>query len=255
MNFKLIGSALFVLLLAFIGYYALNGQGIGDNLQAKLAETEAETMEKLDSIGEATAREDIVLAQASFKPENLPLALHIQDNDRIIGDPNAPVTVIEYASMTCSHCADFHNNVYPKIRTDYIDTGKVKWVQRALPWDDAAVYISKINRCVPPEQFEAVSGAYFKAQEQWIKSDNPLGEVKKIARLAGISAEKFDACTADAALTKEVLAMKRVATEVLRVRGTPAFFINGERVEGGRNYRFMKKAFDTAYEAATQAQG
>ncbi len=255
MNIKVIGGVLFALLLAFAGYYTLTGQSVGATIQDKLAMAEAETTEKLDAMAEEATSTDIQLAQASFKPENLPLALHIQDNDRLVGDPNAPVTVIEYASMTCPHCANFHNEVYPKLKTEYIDTGKVKWVLRALPWDDAAVYISKINRCVPPEQFEAVSGAYFKSQEQWMKSENPLAEVKKIARLAGISAEEFDACAADAALTKEVLAMKRVATEVLRVRGTPAFFINGERIEGGRNFKFMRKALETAYETVSKAQG
>lgn len=247
MKIKILGIIGFVCILAFAGYYHLTGQSVGQKIAS--LKPEAASQKELSE-----APSNIQLAQAAFTPENLPLALQIQNNDRIIGDPKAPVTVIEYASMTCSHCADFHNKIYPEIKEAFINTGQVKWVLRSLPWDDAAAYISKINRCVPAEQFEAVSSAYFKAQKDWMTAENPLAEVKKIGRLAGLSEEKFDACVADQALTKEVLAMKRVATEVLNVRGTPAFFINGERVEGGRNFTFMKKAIETAYEAATKQQ-
>ncbi|MFZ2620498.1 MAG: DsbA family protein [Alphaproteobacteria bacterium] len=158
-------------------------------------------------------------------------ALAIQPTDRILGNPMAPHTLIEYASMTCSHCARFHTEFLPAIQKEYIDTGKLKLVQRDLPWDNMALGIAKVARCAEPNQYYTLVGAFFKTQEQWMKTSDPMGEIKKISRLVGMTPEKTEACINDGPLQEQLLATKKVALEVLKVQGTPTFYLNGKQIE------------------------
>jgi protein-disulfide isomerase len=178
-------------------------------------------------------------------------ALDIQPTDRVIGSMTAPVTLIEYASMTCSHCADFSKNTMPSVRKEWIATGKLKYVLRDLAWDNLAVGMAKVARCAPVSQFEPIATAFFSNQEKIVTSNDSLGEIKKIAATFGMDGAKVDACVKDAQLQVQVETSKQIAMEGLGVRGTPALFVNGTKLDGAMEYEELKKILDAAYAKAT----
>ena len=177
-------------------------------------------------------------------------ALDIQPNDRVIGSMTAPVTMIEYASLTCSHCADFSKETMPSVKKEWIGTGKLKYVLRDLAWDNLAVGMAKVARCAPVSQFEPITTAFFSNQLNIVTSNEPLAEIKKIALTFGIDGAKVDSCVKDEALQVEVENSKKIAMEGLGVRGTPAIFINGAKVDGAVDYATLKKTLDAAYAKA-----
>lgn len=195
-------------------------------------------------------------AQAPATPAASPMAamgnaLDIQPNDRVQGSMTAPLTMIEYASMTCSHCADFNNDTMPQVKKDWIATGKMKYVLRDLAWDNLAVGMAKVARCAPPSQFSAIADAFFKNQSLIVTGNDPLAKIKEIAATFGMDGAKVDTCIKDAALHTEVENSKKIAMEGLGVRGTPAIFVNGTKVDGAVDYPTLKKTLEEAYAKAT----
>lgn len=178
-------------------------------------------------------------------------ALDIQPTDRVLGAMTAPLTMIEYASMTCSHCADFNNDTMPKVKKDWVATGKLKYVLRDLAWDNLAVGMAKVARCAPARQYSPIADAFFKNQSNIVTSNDPLAKIKEIAATFGMDSAKVDSCIKDEALHVEVETSKKVAMETLGVRGTPAVFINGAKVEGAVDYDTLKKTLDAAYAKVT----
>lgn len=243
----LIGAGLLITAAAAYAVYdaAQLGQDVpavaGINSSPKLAQV----------TGDIAKPEELVLAQADFGAD-VPAELEIQPTDVVLGDADAPVTIVEYASMSCSHCADFHNDIFPQIKQNYIETGKVKFVLRDLPWDNIAMGVSKIARCAPKEQFYPLITAFMRTQSKWIKSMDPLGDLKQVARLAGLDGTAVDRCIKDAALHEQIVASKNTAQK-LGVRGTPTFFINGEMLGGVRNYSEIKSILDVALMRVTTA--
>lgn len=180
--------------------------------------------------------------------------LNIQSFDRVLGQAEAPVTIIEYASMTCGHCAEFHKTTVKEIQKDWIDTGKAKYVLRDLPWDNLALGISKVTRCSEPAMFYPLVNAYFEAQETIVKGVDTLGEVKKVARLGGMDAAKVEACIQDAPLQAMIVGVKDNALSQLGITGTPTTFVNGVKVDGLVSYKEMLPTLEAAYKAAMVAQ-
>jgi len=180
-------------------------------------------------------------------------ALQLQPNDRVLGRFGAPITIIEYASMTCSHCADFKVTTMPNVKRDWLDTGKAVYVLRDLPWDNLALGMSAVARCVPAEQFYAMSDALFAAQKKII-TGNPMQEINAVAAQAGLNEAAVQACIGDEARQQEILRSKEIARQVLQVKGTPAIFVNGQPVEGAVKYDVLKKTLDAEYAKATAAQ-
>jgi protein-disulfide isomerase len=174
-------------------------------------------------------------------------ALDIQENDRIVGSMTAPVTMIEYASMTCSHCADFATKVMPKVKAEWVQTGKVKYVLRDLAWDNLAVGMAKVARCAPPRQFLPIADAFFANQERIVMSADPLGQIKQIASGFGMDSARVEECVKDPTLQTQVEASKKIAMETLGVRGTPSIFVNGKLVENAGDYEVLKKALTEAH--------
>jgi protein-disulfide isomerase len=193
--------------------------------QTTLAETQEQSVEDV----QPAAGTDVTSGRA-----NLPLALHVQDTDMAYGNPNAPVQIVEYASLTCGHCGTFHNEVWPKLRAELVQTGKVQFVFRFLPWDNLSMAVSKVVACGQGEQKDVLLSAFFKTQKQWIESDNQLESVHQIARMGGMTPEQVNACLEDQSLHKQLEAVKKTAVEDLNVRATPTLFINGERLQGVR---------------------
>ena len=131
-----------------------------------------------------------------------PIPLKVTDKDHVLGDPNAKVTVIEYASLTCPHCAGFHTTILPELKKLYIDTGKVKLVFRDFPLDRVALQASLLAECVPADRYFAMVDMLFQTQAQWSRARDPQDALSKAGRLLGIDDVKFRACQDD----KEALA-------------------------------------------------
>lgn len=177
--------------------------------------------------------------------------LAVQENDVALGDENAPVTIIEYASMSCPHCAHFHLGMFKDIKKDFIDTGKVRFVMRDLAWDPLAMAVAKVTRCVDKAEFYNYVSAFFSTQATWAKSQDPVAELKKVARLGGMGDEAFNQCLARADTHEQIFEMKRIAMEELKVNSTPTFFIGDDIVlRGVADYASFKKEIEKALNSA-----
>lgn len=159
--------------------------------------------------------------------------------DRSLGKDDAPVTIVEYASFTCPHCASFHMNTLPALKEKYIDTGKVRFIFREFPFDTIATAMSMLTRCAPAERYYPLVDLYFRRQETIMSASNPLDELLAGARLAGFSQESFEACLKNQSIYDGVNAVKKHGAEKLGVNSTPTFFINGKRMSGARSIEEM----------------
>jgi protein-disulfide isomerase len=169
------------------------------------------------------------------KPQSLP--------DMALGPANASVTVTEYASMTCPHCAAFNDNVFPKIKSEYIDTGKVRYVFREFPLDIKAAAGSMLARCIARDdagKYFAVIDMLFKQQSDWV-TKNTTETLTRIGKQAGLSQQAVEDCLKDQALLDKIAADQKFANEVLKVNSTPTFFINGEMIRGETSFEEFDK--------------
>ena len=152
----------------------------------------------------------------------------------MIGAADAPVTIVEYASLTCGHCGDFHRTTLPLLKEKYVDTGKVKIKFRPFPFDEYALTGAMLAQCVAPKQRVAFLDILFARQGQWMQSPRPIDEFQAIARQAGLSEADFVVCLKDENILAGVRDMQKQAAEELGIRSTPTFFINGSKLEGNR---------------------
>ena len=159
--------------------------------------------------------------------------LGAQPNDHVLGDPKAPITIIEYASLTCPHCAAFEVLTLPDLKKKWIDTGKVKLVYRDFPLDQNAAKAAQIAECAGNDRYFAVIDLIFRGQPQWAAAADPVAEVGKSLRFAGLSADDVKACLANDKMADAVVADFR-GGESLGVNSTPTLFINGELYSGPR---------------------
>jgi protein-disulfide isomerase len=169
------------------------------------------------------------------KPQSLP--------DMALGPANASVTVTEYASMTCPHCAAFNENVFPKIKSEYIDSGKVRYVFREFPLDIKAAAGSMLARCIAKDdsaKYFTVIDLLFKQQNDWVMK-NTTETLTRIGKQAGLSQQAVEDCLKDQALLDKIAADQKYANEVLKVDSTPTFFVNGERIKGETSFEEFDK--------------
>ena len=170
-------------------------------------------------------------AQSSPSSADAAGLLQVKPQDRVLGQAGAPITIVEYASMTCPHCAHFENEVLPELKKKWIDTGKAKLVLRPFPLDQVALRAEMLARCLPPERYYPMVETLFKTQEKWAVQDwRPA--LERVARLAGVSDKEFNACLASKALEDEIVQSRLTAATQLGVNGTPALFVNGKKFEG-----------------------
>jgi protein-disulfide isomerase len=164
--------------------------------------------------------------------------------DLVYGDANAPVTVVEYASMTCGHCAAFHNKVFPALKEKYVDTGKVRFIMREFPLDDRAAAASMLARCAGDGKSLPFIGVLFAKQDDWafVRGD-PRPELLKYAKQAGFTQETFEKCLTDQKLLDDIAAIRTRASETFGVNSTPTFFINGKKFNAGPTLDEFEKAF------------
>ncbi|QND74708.1 DsbA family protein [Tardiphaga robiniae] len=186
----------------------------------------------LQLISEAFAQNAVDVA----KPVSLP--------DMALGPKDAAVTVTEYASMTCPHCAAFTEQVFPKIKEAFIDTNKIRFVFREFPLDIKAAAGSMLARCIAKEdsgKYFAVIDMLFKQQNDWVMKDT-AATLTRIGKQAGLSQQAVEECLKDQALLDKIAADQKYANEVLKVNSTPTFFINGEMLKGEQSFEeFSKK--------------
>jgi protein-disulfide isomerase len=165
-----------------------------------------------------------------------------------IGSDKAPVTIIEYASMTCPHCAHFSETTFPELKKRYIDTGKARFIFREFPLDKLAAAGFMLARCASKdgggERYMAVVETLFAKQQEWAIPDNPVPPLKNIAKQFGFTEESFNACLTNQSTMNGISATRDRAATKLGVSSTPTFFVNGKKVSGDVSIETLEKEID-----------
>lgn len=175
------------------------------------------------------------------------LDLGVALQDRVLGDPDAPVTIVEYSSFTCPHCADFHAETLPALKETYIDTGRVKLIFRDFPFDPLALYAGMLARCAPPERFYPFINALFSRQRAWARPDgDPVAALRQIGKLSGLSDARMDLCLTSQPLADGIIAWSLDARNTLNIASTPTFILNegAARIEGAQPLEVFQEAID-----------
>jgi protein-disulfide isomerase len=160
--------------------------------------------------------------------------------DQVMGKPDAPITIIEYSSLTCPHCADFEETTFPEVKKDWIDTGKAKLIYRDLPWDALAQATAMVAHCSGDRYFAFID-TFFRTQGEWGRSASPLVAIKAIARLGGMSEDQVDKCLANRDLLNEINARKEAGMKQYGIESTPSFVIDGKVYAGYMPYDAFAK--------------
>ena len=163
----------------------------------------------------------------------------VEWKEHVLGDENALVTMIEYASLTCPHCAAFHSQVLPELKEKLIDTGKLKLIFRDYPLDNIALNAAAIAQCAGDDRYFGVLGLLFKSQMTWARSNDPMGSIKEVVRFAGLTGDAVDACIADQELIDGIVGSRLTGEQEYNVNSTPSFIIGGETIAGGREAEFF----------------
>lgn len=161
---------------------------------------------------------------------------------RVLGSPDAPVEVIEYASLTCHHCATFHNEVLPQVKKELIDTGKIRIVYRDFPLDRAAFEAAVMARCVDPGRYFPVLSVLFSKQDDWSHAKVPVEHLTRYGMLAGLAKETYQACLNDKALGDSIFQSRLEGSEKHQIDSTPSFVIGGKTHKGVLSYEAFLKA-------------
>ena len=175
------------------------------------------------------------------------IAQQSQPLEVTIGAENAPVTVVEYMSLTCSHCANFHINTLPNVMEHYVNTGKVRIIFRDYPLDGAAYQAAIVSHCMAEAGTRRYYGfvqILFQQQQRWATAPDPLAEVAKLARIGGMNEQSFDACLENEAYATGVLLTRTQGETKYDIQSTPTFVINGRVVPGGMSYKEFSRAVD-----------
>ncbi len=188
--------------------------------------------------GAAQAQAAAAVAADVAQPVSLP--------DMALGPKDAAVTIPEYASMTCPHCARFAEDVFPKIKAEYIDTNKIRYVFREFPLDIKAAAGAMLARCIAKDdagKYFAVIDTLFRSQDTWTGSKT-TESLKLIGKQTGLTEAEVESCLKDQALLDKIAADQKYANEILKVNSTPSFFINGDMVKGEIAFEDFKKKID-----------
>ncbi len=173
--------------------------------------------------------------------------LEVTNDDLIIGDENAPITIIEYASLSCNHCADFHINTLPEIKKEFIDNGKVRFVFRDFPFNYPALLGAMVLQCVPNDMRYDYSDALFRLQKKWVVRENKEStkELYKIMQSGGMSKDDFNKCINNTQIEEKILKGLMDAQKEFNIKSTPSFIINGKLYEGNKPFKDFKKILNT----------
>lgn len=167
-------------------------------------------------------------------------------DERIMGQADAPITIIEYASLTCPHCARFHDETLPQIKKDWIETGRARLVYRDFPLDGLALRAAALAECLEGDQYFGFLDALFRGQQRWARAQDPMGALAQLARLAGLDQQTFDACVSDNAKLDTILRERQEGESAFGVNSTPTFIVNGRKVEGALAPKQFEKTLEDA---------
>ena len=167
-------------------------------------------------------------------------------SERILGDTDAELTIVEYASLTCPHCARFHDEVLPELQAKYIDRGKIKLDYRDFPLDQLALKAAAFARCVPEDQYFTFLHVLFDRQRNWSRDEDPIRALTQIGQLGGLDAGKLRRCMSDQELTDFILQQRLEAQQKHEINSTPTFLVNGEKVEGVQSFDQFRAIIESA---------
>ena len=182
------------------------------------------------------------MAAETFPLEELLKPSRIEDKS--LGSPDAKVTVIEYASLTCGHCGNFHRNTFAALKEKYVDTGKVRFIYRDFPLDPLATGAAMLARCAPSDKFFEFISLLYEQQQGWAYSQKPAQALLALAKQVGFTQKSFEACLTNQELLDGLSEVRNRAAEKFDVRSTPTFFINGTMVRGARTFEEFSAEID-----------
>jgi protein-disulfide isomerase len=189
-----------------------------------------------------------LIAASSLVPGFARAADTKSEGERAIGSPDAKIQVLEFFSLTCTHCAAFANTTFPKVKAELIDTGKIRFVYHDFPLDQLALTAAMVARTLPAERYEPFIRALFASQDRWAfnRQANPTEELWKTAALAGMSRATFDAAIADTALKNWIVAQQTADQTKYKIDSTPSFVINGKKASGAMSFEDFAKLVSEA---------
>lgn len=174
--------------------------------------------------------------------------LDLREGDRVLGEADAPVTIIEYSSLTCPHCARFHSEVLPQVKQEWVDDGRAKLVYRHFPLDSLALRAAMVADAMPSDRaFFAFIDVLFDKQRQWSQAQDPVAALAQHAQLAGLGPARFEEAVQNEPGMNAILERLVEARDVLEVDSTPTFFINGEKVTGVSDYEAFAQSLEEAH--------
>jgi protein-disulfide isomerase len=185
-----------------------------------------------------------LIATLSVAPAVRAQQLAAGDHEFVFGDPKAKVTVIEYLSLTCPHCAHFQTAEFPHIKKNYIDTGKIRFVLRDFPLDSLAMAAALIVRCVAPDKGLKLTNLLLQNQDHWVSAEHPIEPLRSYAKLVGVDEAAIEACLENRALLKTLVAEKERAAAQRDFDTTPSFFVGDENIEGDPGYEDLADMID-----------
>lgn len=159
--------------------------------------------------------------------------------DMVLGSADAPITIIEYASMTCPHCANFHTGTWPDLKEHWIDTGKVRFIFREFPLDRPGLAAAMLARCGGEDRFFPFIDILFKQQARWSRSSDPMASLRAIGALGGVTGDTFDKCMTNADLEQLILNNRIEGHQTHKVNSTPTLIINEEKYESSHDYETL----------------
>ena len=180
------------------------------------------------------------------KPRNQQNLSPIEDilADRVLGQTNAAITIIEYASMTCPHCAEFHTGPFQTLKKEYIETGKIKFIYRDYPLDRLALAAAMMARCAPKERYYAIVDIIFRTQATWAKQADPTAALSQIGLLSGISRNTYDNCLSNKSIYEGVMKIRNEGGERFNIQSTPTILINEKKIKGPITSKNLRLVID-----------
>lgn len=178
------------------------------------------------------------------QPVEVPDATNVTAEDHVLGQADAPVTIIEYASLTCPFCAQFHATTLPRIKQEFVDTGKARYVFRDFPLDRLALTAALVARCAERDRYFSFLDVLFGSQSSWARSDKPIQALMQVAKFGNLSETAVEACFKDEARLNAILQQRLGGERTFRVSSTPTLVVNGRVVAGGHDYDALKRAIE-----------
>jgi protein-disulfide isomerase len=168
-------------------------------------------------------------------------ATKIYDDDRFLGESAAPITIVEFSSLTCPHCASFHKHTLPELKAAWFDSGKARMIYRHYPLDGLALRAAALADCFEGKRFFGFLDLLFRTQENWARDNDPLGVLKKLAKQAGMGEEQSEACLTDEAKMDKIFEKVAHARDTYEIQSTPSFVVGGEKIAGSKTFEQFDK--------------